>query len=202
MVNLCYRDVTTVDVHCCPYPIQSTLFAMRRCLLRLTLFPVLLFLCTAVENIQAQSAASTDNPQSSAFLTKLHHPIYPPLARTAAIHGDVALTVRIRQDGSADSIEFVSGHPMLKEAAIESAKQAQFECRGCKEAAAPCSLVYTFQFSDESCCTAPSRPPKVSQSEHHVWITTAPFCLCDPSFTVTRKVRSAKCLYLWRCGVR
>jgi hypothetical protein len=163
--------------------------------------PRISLLCTVVRNIQARSAGK-DDPQSGALLAKLHNPIYPPLALTAAIRGDVALVVQVRQDGTVESVDFISGHPMLKEAAIESAEQSQFECRGCTEAATPYSVFYTFQFSDENCCTAPSGPPKVSQSEHHVWITSAPFCLCDPSFTVTRKVRSLKCLYLWKCAVR
>jgi hypothetical protein len=45
----------------------------------------------------------------------------------------------------------------------------------------------------------------VTRSETHVTITALPVCICPDACTVDEAVaqsrfRSAKCLYLWKCG--
>jgi TonB family protein len=47
-------------------------------------------------------------------------PVYPPLARQARIQGTVRFTGIIGRDGSVQSVQLVSGHPLL----VESARQA------------------------------------------------------------------------------
>jgi TonB family protein len=74
----------------------------------------------------AQGVTNSESPQ-----TKLVQPIYPPVARATRTTGDVDLRVTIRQDGAVDSVVVLSGHPLLKESAVTSAQQSQFECRGC-----------------------------------------------------------------------
>jgi outer membrane biosynthesis protein TonB len=64
----------------------------------------------------AQVSASTETP--AVVLVKLAPPIYPPLARQASITGEVKVQLRIRKDGGVDSAEAVSGHAMLKLAAL------------------------------------------------------------------------------------
>lgn len=150
-----------------------------------------------------QSASGSDQPQRGPTLTRLHDPVFSPLARTARIQGDVDLVVGIRQDGSIESVKIVRGVAMLNQSAKESAQQSEFVCRECTDAVTSYSLVYTFQYSNENCCTSSSStPPVVSESQHHVTITVAPICLCDPAATLTRRVRSARCLYLWKCAIR
>jgi Gram-negative bacterial TonB protein C-terminal len=129
-----------------------------------------------------------------------------PLARQANVEGEVIVDVTVRQDGSAEAT-VLKGHPLLKQAALDSALQSRFECRLCS---APLSyrLVYTFKRTSEgSCCGGMGAPIRVEQEpqsydEHgrpqtRVTISAEKICLCDPSFTVTKKVRSPKCLYLW-----
>lgn len=159
-----------------------------------------------------QSGANTNTLQADVVLTKLSQPFYPPLARQARITGDVELTIEVREDGSVQSAIVVSGHPLLKQAALDSARQSQFKCLKCSAATTPLRLVYTFQLAGtESCCTATESStkndqpdqvtPRVIQSGNHVTLVDRPACICDPVATVTgKKVRSAKCLYLWRCG--
>jgi len=158
----------------------------------------------------AQSSASTDPSQNDVVLTKLGQPFYPPLARATRITGDVELTLQVRGDGTLQSAIVVSGHPLLKQAALDSAHQSQFECRNCRDPLATVRWVYTFQLSgSEDCCTPTkdtaiaSEPdevlPRVIQSEKHVTLIDRPLCICDPSADV-RKVRGLKCLYLWKCG--
>jgi len=50
-------------------------------------------------------------------------PPYPPLAKRARIQGVVRFTVTIDKEGYVQSLEPVSGHPLLVEAATEAVKQ-------------------------------------------------------------------------------
>jgi len=120
--------------------------------------------------------AQTDGataPQPEVVLVKLVGPVYPPLARQARIQGDVKLYVHMHADGSVASVELIGGHPLLAPAAVESAKNSEFECRGCTdEMSYP--LTYTFGF--------------IEDLTHYYKFEERP-------------VRAAKCLYLWKCGV-
>ena len=151
-------------------------------------------------------------PKESVVLVSLFKPVYPPLARQTNITGKVSVTVTVHQDGTTEVVA-ESGHPLLRQAALDSATRSHFECRECS---VPLSylLVYTFkQTSLGDCCSAFSVPPQVEQelpttdaqgqTLTHIAIATEQVCFCDPSFTVTQeRVRSLKCLYLWRCTFR
>ena len=121
------------------------------------------------------------------------------------------LLVTIRQDGAVDSVVVESGPPLLRESAVTSAKQSQFECRACTEQLVQYRLVYTFGIEGECPCEARETQstkkepeqrltPDVSDAQHHVSVVAQILCICDPPSKY--KVRSAKCLYLWRCGTR
>jgi Gram-negative bacterial TonB protein C-terminal len=164
-------------------------------------------LSALAQGAPAQAPATAEETQTGVVLTKLSPPVYPPLAGQANITGDVSVRVMIRSDGSVESAEFFSGPLMLKQAALESARASQFECRGCGGLTAYL-LTYTFNIAGEcrnapDCSPVEPRPPDVRQSLSHVTVTAEPSCTCDPAVTITRiKWRSAKCLYLWRCGSR
>jgi len=53
-------------------------------------------------------------------------PDYPPLARQARIQGSVVMQAVINKTGDVESLELVSGHPMLAPAALEAAKQWKY----------------------------------------------------------------------------
>jgi TonB family protein len=124
-------------------------------------------------NARAQDPPHIDQPEIKVVLTELSPPIYPPLARQARITGDVKLQIGIRQDGTIGSAEVISGHPMLKQAALDSANKSKFGCRGCPAAVTTYLLTYTFDFLDHD---------------------------DDNQCGSSTQLRSAKCLYLWRCG--
>jgi TonB family protein len=185
---------------------------MRSRFPRLALFVVVISLFLPLRNSVGQTAPDGNRPETGASLTKLYDPVYPPLARQARITGDVNLTLQVRQDGSIESVQVVSGHPMLKESALDSAKRSEFECHRCSDALTTYSLVYTFGLTAaEKCCeatedSADTEQSKrslagVVQSQDHITILADPACICDPSADV-RRVHSAKCLYLWKCGIR
>lgn len=54
-------------------------------------------------------------------------PVYPQLARTIRLHGDVSTEVIISPEGRVESVRVVSGHPMLVQAAIDAARRWRFE---------------------------------------------------------------------------
>jgi TonB family protein len=53
-------------------------------------------------------------------------PQYPQMARSANISGDVVLSAKIGTDGVLHSIKVVSGNPLLREAAIDAARQWRY----------------------------------------------------------------------------
>ena len=158
----------------------------------------------------AQAISGADGPQNGIVITKLVQPIYPPVARAARVTGDVDLVLTVRPDGAVDSVVAASGHPLLKESAVTSARQSQFECRGCTEQFNKYRLVYTFNIEGECECepketlSIKKEPqqayPRIPDAQHHVIVVAQILCICDPATTTKIRVRSVKCLYLWRCG--
>lgn len=53
-------------------------------------------------------------------------PLYPSLAKAARTQGTVAVKVVVDETGSVVSAEAVSGHPLLRAAAVAAARQAKF----------------------------------------------------------------------------
>ena len=182
---------------------------------RSSLFPILastvlaICICAAVQSSFAQ-APNGSGGQSAVVLAKLTPPVYPPIARVAHISGEVVLALGIRRDGSVESANVVSGPPILRQAALDSAQQSQFECRGCGESATSYSLSYTFRLVDVGCCATTEelakiahdygQLPHVIQAQNQITLIAESGCYCDPIGAT--KVRAAKCLYLWRCGIR
>jgi len=64
---------------------------------------------------------------SSGLLVTRVPPIYPPLARQARIQGDVILRAFIDPTGDVASLELISGHPMLAQAALDAVKQWKYK---------------------------------------------------------------------------
>jgi len=61
---------------------------------------------------RVQAAKLISNPQ----------PVYPMLARQARVSGTVELAVVIAPDGHVQEIHVVSGHPLMRQAAIDAVK--------------------------------------------------------------------------------
>jgi len=149
----------------------------------------------------AKTNSRSEMSRNDVAVVSLFNPTYPPLARQARISGDVELKVEIRKDGSVDSAVVVSGHPMLRQAALNSAKQSQFECRGCEDEETPYSLIYSFEFVASPGWPCPEASGlHVTQSQNRITVIAEP-ALVHPYFAYTT-ARSAKCLYLWACGRR
>jgi protein TonB len=63
----------------------------------------------------------------SGLLLKKVTPDYPETARQAQIQGTVVLDATIGKKGDVESLQIVSGHPMLAPPAIEAAKQWKYQ---------------------------------------------------------------------------
>ncbi len=156
----------------------------------------------------AQATDRPDAPEDQVVLSKLAPPIYPRIAQSAHIQGEVNVTIGVRHDGGVESATFVGGHPMLKQAALDSAEQSLFECHGCSDGFTSYSLTYKFEIAPrdppKDCFGNPDPPPpqpQVDLARHQVTVFAWQLWTCDPAVEIHR-FRSAKCLYLWRCGVR
>jgi TonB family protein len=158
-------------------------------------------------NRQERSASGSDTHPAEVILTKLNDPVYPSSASAATIHGDVELTLRIKGNGTIESVDVASGPPMLRQAAIKSVQAPHFECRRCDRTLQSYSLTYEFRIiattPEQYCKTYEERlPPKVDSSLHKVTVFAKQFWTCDLAVEVKRRrIRSTKCLYLWKCGV-
>ena len=77
-----------------------------------------------VASVCIAMAAQTDDP----LLIPVNIPKYPPLAHQARIEGVVKLIFTLPANaGEPTNVEVVSGHPMLKAAAMDNVKTWRFE---------------------------------------------------------------------------
>ncbi len=185
---------------------------MGRFLLAMRVVAVGIALAIPAIKSMAHGRAGDPAPQSEVVLTKLTGPSYPPLALQTRVTGEVELILQIEPDGRVQSATVVRGHPLLTQAALDSALHSQFECRNCGPKVESYRILYSFGLGPTRYCTGTSESPENTQQEdpyprlirvqNHVTIIEQPVGTCDLAFTVTRKkVRSAKCLYLWRCSL-
>jgi len=134
--------------------------------------------------------------------TNVHPPVYPPIAESACVTGDVEISVVVRPDGAVTSAEVVSGAPLLRDTALKAAREAKYECRECTEPGTPYSIVFRFQVVHRDDVKPPAglmfdpdgRAIVNVVGSVGYWYEGAVFS--RPS----TRVRAAKCLWLWRCG--
>ena len=66
------------------------------------------------------------NVQAAKIINRVQ-PVYPPLARQTRISGTVRLHAIIGKDGTIQSLEVVSGHPLLQQAALDAVRQWRYQ---------------------------------------------------------------------------
>src|SRR5438552_5711205 len=66
------------------------------------------------------------NVQAARIVNRVQ-PIYPPLARQTRISGTVRLHAIIGKDGAITSLEVMSGHPLLQQAALDAVRQWRYQ---------------------------------------------------------------------------
>jgi TonB family protein len=81
----------------------------------------------APQNPAAFSGPHLDEESAEARLLKKIEPSYPPLAKAARIQGSVRFVVLLGTDGKVESMQLISGHPLLVDAAREAVKQWEYQ---------------------------------------------------------------------------
>jgi len=151
-------------------------------------------LTVALAMAGCQSVAAQVPPPGNLRPVELVSPVYPPIAVSARVSGDVTLVVRVRPDGGIGGIDVARGVPLLTEASQRAAEASRFECLGCV-AEQEHTITYSFGFD-----LTPREPETDPQSGSRVQVTAAsPFVI--PLFS-NISARSIKCLYLWHCGTQ
>jgi hypothetical protein len=146
--------------------------------------------------------ASIFGQESQLVVAKLEAAVYPPMAVAARVWGDVTLHVALASDGTATAVSVESGPPMLRQAAINSATQSLFQSSQ-ENRTGDYRLVYRFVLDQTTKCEHDASYPRVKHESNVVTITEQNVPICDPGAVIERvRFRSAKCLYLWKCGSR
>lgn len=163
----------------------------------------ILLLLAVGASCAAQNALTPAVPAPHLVIAKLPPPVYPAIARAARVAGDVNLSVTLRRDGTIDAVRADSGPAMLRDHAEEIVRQTRFECANCKTGSATFPLTVRFDMKAAQGCDPDPSYPRVSQSSGAIVLTDQAAMLCDPAFSGTKtRLRSARCLYLWRCSSR
>lgn len=154
----------------------------------------------AIRHASHQSASVSQSAQAVVVPVRVPRPVYPPIAVSARISGEVEVKVAVRPDGSVESAAIVRSVSLLSQAALQAAQKSQFECRDCSEST-PYSLVFAFRLGETT------TPPEDAQQRDIVSVTpsqsritiVAAAQIAIFEFSAVA-VRSPKCLWLWTCG--
>jgi hypothetical protein len=160
---------------------------------------IVMGLAVAPCSLRAQAPTKDQKIEPQVILRKLFPPVYSPLARRAHALGDVHLRVSIHSDGSIDAVSVIDGSPVLRQAALDSAKQSQFECKDCRESDHLVEGTFTYSFrvspeqepADSNCCLEDRASPdkvlntQASQSDERITIAISPVCICSAEYLGT-----------------
>src|SRR5579862_1594571 len=124
---------------------------------------------------------------------------YPAIAESARVRGTVNVRVGVRPDGSVSEATLLDGVPLLNDAAVKAASAAAFECRQCTELVTTHTIAFVFSFPDAFGNAPPATWKQTGNASSEVTIYGANH-ICDHCSGIPSPVRSARCLWLWRCG--
>ena len=83
--------------------------------------------------------------QASAI--KKVEPVYPPIARAMKAEGEVRIHVTVSEDGKVIGAEAIEVHPLLRDAALQAARQWELKPTGLSGKSVKVVGVLTFNFS-------------------------------------------------------
>jgi len=90
---------------------------------------------------------------------------------------------------------------MLRQSAVDSARASRFHLSGRELRSQPQDLIYRYLLETLDCDQAPDPAyPRATSGQGTITITGQSMPICDPGAQI--RVRSVKCLYLWRCGLK
>lgn len=145
---------------------------------------LVLLALTGAACAQEPSRPSAQPPQLG-WKTR-QEPIYPQMARIAHIQGEVWIEIELSPAGEIVAMRTPTGHPLLVAAAVESLILSKLVCESCGDKNAMFTVLYRF--------TMPETPRPATCEEGN------PVACLAGRQAATRRTRSARCLYLWKCG--
>ena len=83
-------------------------------------------LAAGILSVLLLSAREASSGESSPAVRIAVAPKYPSPTLAGRVYGDVAVSITINRAGTVEVADVVSGHPMLREAALVAARQWQF----------------------------------------------------------------------------
>ena len=124
---------------------------------------------------QQESAQSSEVPKIvrrsggvlQASATQRVEPVYPPLAKAAHISGAVVVEVTIDESGIVQSARAISGHPLLKDAAVQAAQGWKFQPTTLSGTRVKVIGTITFNFQMDSNPEAPSLDAAEKEVDSH-----------------------------------
>ena len=90
------------------------------------LFLLIVFFGAALSFAQTQNPVSTSLSPNNPRIINLPKPKYPNEAKSVKAAGKVEVSVTVDEKGNVISAAAVSGHPLLRSAAVEAARKAKF----------------------------------------------------------------------------
>jgi TonB family protein len=105
---------------------------------------LVLLALTAVAVAAAQSGGPKAPSDAPPAVVSAVAPFFPPIAYAARAMGSVVVEVKIDDAGAVASAELVSGHPLLKKAALDAARRWRFAAGSGAEGARTARLTFLF----------------------------------------------------------
>ena len=152
--------------------------ALRRRIIEGAMFAAM----TAASGLLGGASASAQQPEQSlevpkiirksggvlqASATQRVEPAYPPLAKAAHISGAVVVEVTIDELGNVQSARVISGHPLLKDAAVQAAQGWKFQPTSLSGAPVKVIGTITFMFQMDSTPGVPSLDAAEKEVDEH-----------------------------------
>jgi TonB family protein len=157
--------------------------------------------CAARNATAQEGGSSSESTVARVVPIKLTRPVYPQIAQSARVRGFIVVDIWVQPDGHVASTTVLRSAPLLEQAALDAMRSSTFECRGCTAATTPYTLVYSFEFDDGSSQGGTLVDGiRSTPFQSHIK-TTAEMPQISGGRPSPFAVRSAKCLYLWQCGV-
>lgn len=92
------------------------------------------------------------------------HPQYPAVAKAAGAEGPVQVQITVNEEGAVTAAEAISGHPLLRSAAVDAARLWTFKPVELGGKAVKAQGLLTFNFALEKSANASSQPGQATQS--------------------------------------
>jgi TonB family protein len=160
----------------------------------------------ASEHTQPAAANPTPAPKplhvaadvQAANILKKVVPTYPPLAKQARIQGKVVFAAIIGRDGAIQSLQLISGHPLLAPGAMEAVKQWLYKPTmvNSQPVEVATQIEINFTLSDAAATQKPAEVPPTTAPQPQVYNigngVSAPVILRKVEPEYTEEARKAK----------